>query len=247
MRKLNTVLAIAFIVVTLSVIIVSLLLDRAVKAGIETLGPEITDTSVTVEKVGISLLSGKGEMKGLVIGNPEGYKTESALRLGSVKVSIDINTILSDRIVIKEVVIDGPDITYETSATGNNISQIMRNIESSGDGDKGKDSAKSKKEKGFQINDLIIRNGKIRLGATTEKGEALKIALPDMHLKNIGKGSNGITARALAGEVFGSFHKGIITAVAGSGGYLGETLKDTSKKVGEGVSNFFKGIKDAFK
>ena len=50
-------------------------LGPVIKAGIEKFGPEITQTSITVESVEAWPLTGSGTIRNLVIGNPEGYKT----------------------------------------------------------------------------------------------------------------------------------------------------------------------------
>ena len=49
-------------------------LDAIVKKAITRVGPEMTGVSVDVDKVGISLADGRGEIGGLVIGNPRGTK-----------------------------------------------------------------------------------------------------------------------------------------------------------------------------
>ena len=38
----------------------SSVLNKSIKAGVETFGPEVTQTSVTLDAVNLSILSGKG-------------------------------------------------------------------------------------------------------------------------------------------------------------------------------------------
>ena len=47
------------------------------------------------------------------MGNPAGFKADKAMSFGAVSVKIDMDSVAKDVIVIKEVVISGPDITYE--------------------------------------------------------------------------------------------------------------------------------------
>ena len=47
------------------------------------------------------------------MGNPAGFKTDKAMSFGVVNVKIDTDSSTKDVIVIKEVVIDSPDINYE--------------------------------------------------------------------------------------------------------------------------------------
>ncbi len=55
-------------------------LNRIVKAGVETVGPKVTGTTVTLRQVKISPFSAQGTLGGLLVGNPAGFKTDSAVR-----------------------------------------------------------------------------------------------------------------------------------------------------------------------
>ena len=47
----------------------------------ETFGPQAAGVPVTLDSVSLSLFSGSAALKGLVVGNPEGYKTTNAMSL----------------------------------------------------------------------------------------------------------------------------------------------------------------------
>ena len=83
-------------------------LDAIVKKAITRVGPEMTGVSVDVDKVGISLADGRGEIGGLVIGNPRGYKGPHAFKLGSIALALDKTADTAGVVVIKELTIDGP-------------------------------------------------------------------------------------------------------------------------------------------
>src|SRR5437870_11843405 len=61
-------------------------LGSIAKKGVETVGPQITGTEIKLDSATLSLLSGSGKLKGLLVGNREGFKTESAITVGSVSV-----------------------------------------------------------------------------------------------------------------------------------------------------------------
>ncbi len=65
-------------------VFVLMTLGTGIKTVVETLGPEMTQAQVTLSSAKISLLSGDGRLKGLVIGNPEGFDTENAFALGEI-------------------------------------------------------------------------------------------------------------------------------------------------------------------
>ena len=83
MKKTFLIIAgIAVVAVITLVVVLALSLDSIIKKGVEAVGPQITKTEMKLEKASISILSGSGALKGFVIGNPEGYKTPSAIKVG---------------------------------------------------------------------------------------------------------------------------------------------------------------------
>ena len=83
MKKLIIRLFIALIVViVIAIFAAGPLLDKAIKKGVETFGPKLTKVDIKLESVSLSLFSGSGAIQGLVVGNPEGYKTPSAISVG---------------------------------------------------------------------------------------------------------------------------------------------------------------------
>ena len=91
----------------------------------EVWGPKLSGRMSELADVEISATSGKGALRGLVVGNPAPFKTESALNLGEISVSINPTTITGGTIVIKEIVIGSPEITYELDSRGSNIDAIQ--------------------------------------------------------------------------------------------------------------------------
>jgi hypothetical protein len=103
-------------VVVIVVIAVALVIFRAgdvIKAVVEELGPQMTKSEVTLEKVDLSLSSGEANLSGLLIGNPESFKTPHVFKLDNISVKIDIGSIGEDTIVIKEISINAPDVIAE--------------------------------------------------------------------------------------------------------------------------------------
>ena len=73
---------ILFVVPVLAVVLfigVYLFLNSIVRSGVETALPMVTGTPVKLNSVAISLLSGKGTLKGFIIGNPEGVVGKATL------------------------------------------------------------------------------------------------------------------------------------------------------------------------
>ena len=220
MSKLIKGIVIGIPVVIVAVIVVLYFsFNLIVKNGVETIGPEVLGADVVLQKVNISMFSGKGQLKGLVIGNPEGFQSESAFKLNEVRVAVDLFSVLSNKIVIDEILIDSPEITYETSGGKNNIEALLENINdfvgTSKDGDaKSKEDASQESGKKVQINDFLVSNASVNLSATILQGEKLTLPLADIHLEDIGKGDEGVSMSDALKKVFAELNKNIAGAVA---------------------------------
>src|SRR5207253_2422966 len=106
------------------------MLGSVVKAGVEKVGPMVTKVPVKLDGAAVSLFSGKGTLKGLEVGNPEGFKTPNAIKVGSVGIEVVPKSVFGDKIIVHSVNVQGPEITYETDLKGNNLSKILENVQS---------------------------------------------------------------------------------------------------------------------
>src|SRR4051794_606538 len=99
MKKIAIRVLIALcIVVILIIVSLGFFLDGAIKRGIETVGPMVAKVPITLEGVSLSLFSGSGKVKGLFVGNPEGYKTPSAIRVGQASLSLQPGSVFADKV-----------------------------------------------------------------------------------------------------------------------------------------------------
>lgn len=236
----------ASLVVLLVVVVgaIALSLNTAIKVGIETLGPKIAGVPITVKKVKLSPLSGKGSLHGLVVGNPKGFETPSAFRLKKVLVKVEISSLLSDTIVIKKIHIDAPEITYEWKMSGSNIAKIQENI--AGDGTAPEGDAKEAPEeagpgKKVILDDFQLRNAKVAVTASMLKGVAPTLPVPDVHLTEIGRKSGGATVSEVVAEIFAQITDVVASAAKSSGNALGsDAVKDTAENLLKGVGGLFK-------
>ena len=65
----------------------------------------------------------------MFVGNPEGYQTPSAIKLGDIALAVEPGSLLSDTLVVDEINIQAPEITFEGTLSGNNLSKILQNLE----------------------------------------------------------------------------------------------------------------------
>ena len=242
MKKiLVTGVAAAAIAAVIATAAMYLKLGAMVKAAVETWGPQVTQTEVRLASVSLSPFSGSGLIRGLVIGNPAGFKTPSAFRMDSVRLTVDLKSLRGDRVKVKEILVDGPEVTFEGSLSGSNLSRIQRNVESFlPAAAKGKDG-KAKKETKVEIGLLKVTRGKVNLSLTALGGKSLTVPLPDIELRGIGSKPGGATVGEAAKEVFAALTGAAMKAATGAGSLLKEG-EDAVRSAGQAAAGLVQGL-----
>jgi len=244
-------LALVGVVVVIAVVL-HLWLGTLIKNGVEQVGPKVTRTSVTLKDVDIGLLAGRAQFEGLAVGNPQGFQAPTALKVGTARARIKWRSLLTNRVVIEEITIDGPEVTYEGVLSKSNFSTILENVQSfSSTGPTPKpggpptERARSA-EKKFFIKELNLTNGHVAVVVSTgvAGSQNLSAPLPEIHLKDIGKDSGGATLSEALSAVFGALNKASTQAVAGAGQ---SGSKAAGEAAGQAASKALEGAKGLFK
>lgn len=195
-------------------------LDGLVKQAIERWGPEITGVSVRVQSVRIEVAEGRGAIRGLVVGNPKGFNSPQALKLAEMRLTLDPASVTKDVVVIKELVLVAPEVTYERGQGSDNMTVIQKNVDrwvAQHAGGK-QDAGPGRK---FVIENLRVRDGKAQLGTT------LSVPMPDLHLRDVGRKSGGATA----GEVVKGVWDAMLRSVTGLASRAGSAIKEGWNKL----------------
>ena len=188
-------IGIALVLILAAILYASL--NSMLQKGIEMVAPKVTGTAVTVEAVSVSPMSGQGSIRGLVVRNPSGFRTESAFRLAETRIRLVPMSLFSDKVLIREIVIDGPAITYESGSPDSNLGRIQKNAEAFGGAahpPSSKSASRVKDELRFEITRLILRNAHVSIVSGMTGGKPVELVLPEVRLENLGKGTKGVTA-----------------------------------------------------
>lgn len=228
------------VLVMVALVAVLLSLNIIVKKGVETVGPLIVKVDVKLGSANISPFSGSVQLSGLTVGNPPGYKSPSAIKVGDIKVVADLASALSDIIKVKSINIQAPEITCEGGLGGINLKDIQKNLASASGASKAAEAAPaSKSEKKFYVKDVVIEGGKISVALNELGGKGIVVPLPPIHLQNIGSETMGVTANELVSQVLEPILTSAIKAALNSGGNLGKGTTEEINKVGKGFKGLF--------
>jgi len=247
MKKLSIALVVLVLLVVVAVVVASQA-GSLIKRGVETYGPEITGTSVAVSGVDISLLSGHASINNLVIGNPQGFTSSEAFRVGEVSVKLDVGSLFSEQILIEKILIDGAELTYEQINKRSNIDALKENVEkNTGSGSTEENSGASDVQ--VVIDNLYINGTQVNVRADVlGKQEHQSVTIADIHLQDLGKGGDSSVA-AVVDEVVRLVTKAATKAAMKELGERkvkeaidkkkGEALQKLDDKLGDKLKNLF--------
>ncbi len=243
------ILALLVVVAIGAIVFVTLMLDRTVKTAVERFGPEITGTTVTVDSVSISLMTGAATIRGLYVGNPEGFSSEKAFSFGEVHVDLYTGSILKDVIVVEEIRIIEPEFVFERTLRGSNLdslkSQVDQNLARYRRDPSSAPAAQAETEpKRFIIQDFQIADGSIDLQLMGQGGN---VPLPAISLQDIGQDAGGITADQAAAEILGIVLDQVVAAavrLASDVLRTGESLGSDAGEAAGGLMDTVRGLFD---
>jgi len=236
-------LKIAGLIVVAVIVIVALVLwfklGDIIETAVETNGPLYTGGPVSLGKVSVSLLRGEAGLRDVVVANPAGYRTTSAFKLDEVSVKLDMGSLAKNTIVIKEIYVDGPEITFEKSLKKSNIAQILENVETAaGRGAQGTEKEESVEEregKKVIVDHVLIKDAKIRLSTALLIGKTICIPLPRMEINDIGKESDGTSFPEAISHILTALLQNVTKAISAAGKLSVDGVKAVGAAAVEGT------------
>ena len=234
------------------IVVLMLSLGQIIKTGVNTAGPKLAGVPVHLDKAVVNPFTGLVQIKGLVIGNPEGFNTPSAMELNNFKLKIKMSSLFSKAIVIEQILIDAPQITFEKSLKSSNLSTLQANLAPKETAVPKTEAAPAEKKaaKKVIIEDFQLNGAKVNVTITALGGKKMTLPLPSIHLKDIGKESQGASPAEVISEVFGSITKAVTEAASSIGDAAGKALKDAggvASDAAKGATDAAKGAADSIK
>lgn len=222
-----------FLVVVVASGVAYLKVGSIVKRGIETYGPRMFGAPVSVGLVTLSPFSGKATLRNLKIGNPEGFKSPSAIEVGEIRVELDLKSLRDAKMIINAILVDAPLITVETGKGGTNLQALQRNLEKYA-------PASPKEEKtteGRKVEIALFRLSGAKATALVPqlKDKSYSVTLPELELTGIGAKSGGATAAEATRQILSAITNASVKAAGGPKALLEKGLKSLGKEPSEAV------------
>ncbi len=248
MKVVKTILKVllgilAFVV--LVVLALPLWIGPVVTGAANSIVPKKAKTDFNLNEFALNPYSGTAHVGDMKLANPEGFSKENCVELGDVNVKLDMSTVLSKKIRIEKVELNGLTIVIEKN--GKNFEVLAANFSESDD-ESAKDESKSAEETkdtsakeenaGVQIDRLILKN-------VTVKYAKIPFPIPTLELTDIGADSpEGATWTEVCVHVYTALMKSV-GAVGDLGKELFKTGKDSTGKAIDATKDTVKSIEGA--
>ncbi len=213
------------------------------KRAVEAIGEEVLGTSVTLDAVNLSMAERSGEILGLRIGNPAGFDGDYSMRFDRIKLVMGPQAEVSERVVVIErVVIDGADIATVVNGRQSNLEALLENVENSTGPSRGVPEPK------IIIDRFDFTNARVSV-ASDVLGEA-ELDIADVHLTDIGRKSDGVTAAEAAQQLLRPIAQAIsrqlVAKGLGTDDLQAEAERRLREEAGEAIGDELKSIAERF-
>ena len=252
----RSVFGAVLILVVIAVVAVNLFADRAVRVGIETAATKTLNVGVSVSNVDLSIMAGKLALQNLLINNPPGYQHDKLLQLKNAEIEIDVKSLFSDVVNIREIKLDGVDVVIEQrGVSGNNLQDVITAI---------RNGSKEGEGKKLRVDNLEISNITVRmkLPSVPAQDDTITLELSTIRMTNLGY-DNKLDMADLSGEIVlaianrvveqgvGVLPKDIITTLTPTldktidlSTRIIESTEDIGKEITEGIKSLLKPKKE---
>ena len=166
--------------------------NQLVTSAIETYGSAATGTSVSVRGVELSLTRGRGDVKGLTIGNPPGYSSASFLEIDNITLVLDLRS-LSGRVpVVKEVLVNAAHLNAEQHGQATNLTDLEHRVSGPSTVSKSAATPAAKDQGRIIIDRFRLTHGRVTLTSDLLKHPE-ELELADIAVDGIGRTLGGVT------------------------------------------------------
>lgn len=220
--KLGAFLLVLLVIIGVGVFFYS---DVIVKKGIEQGGETALGVPTRVEEIDLSLMGGEAIMRNLHIANPPGFSTAQFLELDHAGMTISLQSLLADKVIVPRVEVRGVRVNLEQKNGKNNVNPLLERARRLV-ADKGRSAESApppSRSAGKKFVIAYFSLDKVQVNANLDlfgQSSSLNLVLPKIELHNLGEAEQGLTMPELIEKVV----QVILATVQQSSGQLSPAL-----------------------
>lgn len=219
--------------------------------------PTVTKTAFNLGHLSLNPYTGRLEVGDVLVGNPAGYSEPRALSLGALSVSVDLPSVFTDCVHVREIALSDLFVSYLYGGENSvdNLTQIQMNVAG------GKEQYEAERRRKEAADEAAAQTGadapaeaagperrlvidRLTVSGVRVKLQMITIPVPPITLTDIGKKSGGVTMAELTAQVWEAILKGA-SAVGDGAAALGGLINTTAGNVGETVQGAGKAAADS--
>lgn len=194
MKKFIIILSSIIAILIAAMVGIYFMLNTIILEGVKTIGPTIIHTKVYLDKVDISIFSGKGILYNFALSNPKDSKLPYLFKVKKFYIDVQPASILKNEIIINKILIESPYISYEIQGATSNIQNFQQKIYkkntfqekiSNTENRKNKTTGGDKDQKSVFIKNFIIKNAKVEIYIPKLQQKRI-VVIDKIHLTNLG-------------------------------------------------------------
>jgi hypothetical protein len=128
-KSLKFVVVIFLVVVLAGTLGIDFFADSAVRVAIDNAGTKALKVPVEVKKARLSIFAGTLGLQDLTVGSPPGYDQKTLLDLSQGAIEVDTKSLLSDKVLIRDIRLDGMKVFVEQKGLDNNLHEVVKALD----------------------------------------------------------------------------------------------------------------------
>ena len=186
----------------LLIVVVVLRLGSVIRLGVERAGPPMLGVETRLDDAAVSILKGNVQLSGLHVANPEGFTADTFLKVDAIRVGANIVALLKNEIHVRQIILEGPEFTYEHNGERSNVQIFLERLESDKETHE-KEHERKRKEKGeptrLKVDLIRITDARVNL---ILMGQRVRGDLASVELRHLEDADgNGIPIREVVRQL----------------------------------------------
>ncbi|MBQ7188111.1 MAG: hypothetical protein IJR99_01710 [Kiritimatiellae bacterium] len=242
MKKLLKILLVIVVLLIVAILALPLWISPLVTGVVQTAAPTMLGVDVKLGKVTVNPYTGNFGITELHVKNPvdKGYTDNDSFSVSDVAIQVDPASLIGDVIHIKKIDVAAPLVRVEMKGLTSNISAMLDNLPKSEPSEKPKSTEEKKEknsssspEKKIIVDQFILHDGKVAFDPIG--GAAVKLPMPQVELKDLGKENGGATTEEVIQLV--------VTKVLETANEVASKRGVSKEAIGDAVKSLLKGKK----